>query len=194
MHPPFGGASLELRQTVKAVTPFGGLAIFAQFLERVGWSQVVSAHMPVHYSSPNAIDPSQTLTAFMISVIAGAKRFAHGSFLRADRALQAIFGLSRFPGDDAVRSFFGRFDAGKIEQFWKPIWGWLLERVPARREGYTLDLDKYCLRALQPSARGGARYNPGRRGGRSHHPLLAVLSEACFVLLRLAAARHDQCE
>src|SRR5579864_1761205 len=113
MHPPFGGASLELRQTVKAVTPFGGLAIFAQFLERVGWSQVVSAHMPVHYSSPNAIDPSQTLTAFMISVIAGAKRFAHGSFLRADRALQAIFGLSRFPGDDAVRSFFGRFDAGK---------------------------------------------------------------------------------
>jgi hypothetical protein len=182
MHPPFGGASLELRQTVKAVTPFGGLAVFAQFLERVGWSQVVSAHMPVHYSSPNAIAPAQTLTAFMISVMAGAKRFAHGSFLRADRALQAIFGLSRFPGDDAVRYFFGRFDAAKIEQFWKPIWAWLLERVPARREGYTLDLDSTVFERFGHQEGAERGYNPGRRGGRSHHPLLAVLSEACFVL------------
>jgi hypothetical protein len=53
----------------------------------------VDKHLPVHLKSPNAIDPAQTLTAFLIAVLAGARRFAHTSLLRADHALHA--GLAR---------------------------------------------------------------------------------------------------
>ena len=53
--------------------------------------------MPIHWRSPNHIDPTSTLTAFLISVLVGARRFAHASLLRGDRALHALLGLQRFP-------------------------------------------------------------------------------------------------
>jgi len=182
MKPVFGGSSLQLRETSKAVTPFGGLAVFAQFLQRVGWSEVVSEHMPLKYRSPNGIDPGHTLTTFMVSVLVGARRFAHSGLLRADHALHAIFGFRRCPGDDAVRSMFGRFNAAKIETFWRPLWSWMLERLPLSSAGYTLDLDSSVFERSGHQQGAQRGYNPGRRGGRSHHPLLAVLSEVHFVL------------
>jgi len=45
---------------------------------------------------PNAIDPAETFTAFLLSVVAGARRFAHTSLLRADVALHAVLGSRAF--------------------------------------------------------------------------------------------------
>ena len=59
-----------LRQTPRAVTPFGGLSVFIAFLQKIGYRQQVSEHMPVHLQSPNAINPGETFTAFLISVVA----------------------------------------------------------------------------------------------------------------------------
>jgi hypothetical protein len=39
----------------------------------------------------------ETFTAFLLSVVAGARRFAHTSLLRADVALRASLGMARFP-------------------------------------------------------------------------------------------------
>jgi hypothetical protein len=78
--------------------------------------------MPFAYHSPNAISPAQTLVAFIISVVAGARRLAHTDWLRADKALHALLGIERFPGTDTVRNFFLRFRQGHIEGFWRPLW------------------------------------------------------------------------
>jgi len=40
--------------------------------------------------------------------VAGARRFAHTSLLRADVALQALLGISRFPVDDTIWNLFKR--------------------------------------------------------------------------------------
>lgn len=182
MSPLFGGARLELDQTEKAVTPFGGLAVFAEFLGRIGWSEVLSAHFPFAYRSPNAIAPAQTLTVFLMAVLTGARRFAHAGLLRADRALHAMLGLARCPGDDAIRSLFRRFSHGDVERLFRPLWKWMLERHPKQSHGHTLDLDStvFARYGHQEGARRG--YNPGRHGGRSHHPVVAVLAESHFVL------------
>ena len=95
----WGGKKVELRETQRAVTPFGGLVVFFEFLRQVGYREAVSKHLPFHLTSPNAIDPVETFTAFLLSVVAGARRFAHTSLLRAEVALQALLGISRFPGD-----------------------------------------------------------------------------------------------
>jgi hypothetical protein len=50
----------------------------------------------------------------MISVVAGARRLAHTDWLRADKALHALFGIERFPGTDTVRNLFTRFRQGHI--------------------------------------------------------------------------------
>ena len=91
------GERLILRQTQRAVTPFGGIAVFISFLDKIGFVEAVRQHMPIRWRSPNQIDPSSTFTAFLIWVLAGAGRFAHASLLRGDRALQALLGLERFP-------------------------------------------------------------------------------------------------
>ena len=182
MNALFGGARVELAQTLKPVTPFGGLVVFAEFLRRIGWSEVLTAHWPFGYHSPNAIPPQQTLTVFLFAVLAGASRFAHGAMLRADLALRETLGLKRCAGDDAMRAMFGRFGFGEIERLFRPLWAWMLERLPKASSGYILDVDStvFARCGKQQGARRG--YNPSRRGGRSHHPLLAVLAQCHFVL------------
>ena len=68
---------LILRETQRAVTPFGGIAVFISFLGKVGFMEALRQHMPIHWKSPNHIDPSSTFTAFLMSVLVGARRFAH---------------------------------------------------------------------------------------------------------------------
>jgi len=119
----------------------------------------------------------------MVSVIAGAQRFAHANQLRADRALQALLGLKRFPSDDTILNYFRRFTQAEIERFWRPLWRWLISRLPWQPNGYSLDLDSTVFSRHGTPQQGAARgYNPRRPGRLSHHPLLAVLAEANFVL------------
>ena len=192
--PLWGGKKVVLRQTPRAVTPFGGLSVFIEFLGQIGYGQQVSAHLPVHLQSPNAIDPSQTFTAFLISVVAGARRFAHTALLRADRALHALLGIPRFPTDDTIRNLFKRFRQKLVVEFYEPLWAWQLTRVPKRADGYSLDLDSTVFERYGEQEGVKRGYNPRKPGRGSHHPLLAVLGEAHFVLhgwLRSGNTRAD---
>src|SRR3954447_6271530 len=87
---------LILRETQRAVTPFGGIAVFISFLDKIGFVEAVRQYMPIRWRSPNQIDPTSTFTAFLISVLVGARRFAHASLLRGDRALHALLGLELY--------------------------------------------------------------------------------------------------
>jgi hypothetical protein len=181
--PLFGSAPMILDETPKAVTPFGGLTSFIAFLQQIGFGARVAQAMPFPApTSPNAIPLAHTLTAFLFAVVTGASRFAHTDWRRGDRALQALLGLKRFPGDDTVRGFFRRFTQRQIEQFWRPLWAWLRTLVGCPAVGFFLDLDStvFCREGRQEGVRQG--YNPKRKGRKSHHPLLAVLAEAQFVL------------
>jgi hypothetical protein len=173
---------VELRETQRAVTPFGGLVVFFEFLRRIGYCEAVRQHVPFHLTSPNAIDPVETFTAFLLSVVAGARRFAHTSLLRADTALHALLGISRFPIDDTVRNLFKRFGQGQCQRFFSGLWNWQLERLPECSCGYSLDLDSTVFERYghqQGALRGP---NPRKHGRPSHHPLVAVLAEAHFLL------------
>src|ERR1035441_4182469 len=105
---------LILRETQRAVTPLGGVAVFVAFLHKVGFVEKLRQHMPIHWKSSNYIDTNATFTDFLMAVLAGAKRFAHANWLRNDRALHALLGLSRFPTDDTIRNLFRRFGLGDV--------------------------------------------------------------------------------
>lgn len=178
----WGEKKVVLRETPRAVTPWGGLSVFMEFLRRRGFREQVREHLPIRLESPNAIEPAQTFTTFLISVLTGARRFAHAARLRGDGALQALLGMERFPTDDTIRNLFKRFRHKLVVEFFAPLWAWQLERLPKREEGYSLDLDSTVFERYgrQEGARKG--YNPRKHGRASHHPLLAVLAEATFVL------------
>jgi len=179
----FGGAKLVLDETPKAISPFGGLASFISFLGQIDFARQIQKHLPfAEPASNNAIPLAHCLTAFLMSVVAGARRFAHTEWLRADHLLHVLLGLPRFPSDDTIRNFFLRFGQADIEAFWRPLWRWLLLLVKCPAKGCSLDLDStvFCREGTQEGAAKG--YNPRRKGRNSHHPLLAVLAEAQFIL------------
>ena len=177
--PLFGGGKIKLCDTLRAVTPFGGLSVLIEFFGRIGLVEQLQSREFYQPESPNHYQPGQVLVGFMLGVIAGARRFAHLNQLRADRALQAMLGLKRFPCDDTILNYFRRFSQAEIERFWRPLWRWLIARLPWRPSGYSLDLDSTIFSRHGSQQQGAARgYNPRRPGRLSHHPLLAVLAEA----------------
>jgi hypothetical protein len=173
---------LILRETQRAVTPFGGVAVFISFLGKIGFAEALRQHMPIRWKSPNHIDPSCTFTAFLMSVLVGARRFAHASLLRGDRALHALLGMDRFPTDDTIRNLFRAFGMGEVQRFYEPMAEWLMQRLPQREGGYTLDLDSTVFERYGKQEGSLKGHNPRKHGRPSHHPLLAVLSEAHFLL------------
>jgi len=126
------------------------------------------------------------MALFILSVIAGAQRFAHTNQLRGRIALTTRWlGMKRFPSDDTILNYFRRFSQAEVERFWRPMWRWLISRLPANwKRVFSLDLDSTIFsRHGAPATRSRQRLQflagPGRL---SHHPLLAVLAEANFVL------------
>lgn len=183
LHPVFNSRQLLLASTTKPVTPFGGLVSLIEFFNVLKLGEVLGRLMPFTYISPNAIPPEQTLLAFVISIIVGARRLAHTDWLRADRALHAMLGIDRFPGTDTVRNLLKRFTQPLIEAFWRPLWQWLLLQgwtVPA--EGWSLDMDSTVFQRSGHQEGAERGYNPSRPGRHTHHPLLAVLAEAPMIL------------
>lgn len=174
------GRQAVLRETKRPVTPYGGLVVLVELLRKMKVVEAVQSRLPFRYESNNAIAPEHTLLAFWLAVAAGARRFAHLQVLRCDRALQAICGVRAFPGDDTVRNFFLRFERAQLAQFFPSLWQWLFQQLPARR--CVLDLDSTVLQRFGRQEGAAHGYNPTRRGGRTHRPLLAFVSEPVFVL------------
>jgi hypothetical protein len=173
---------LILRETQRAVTPFGGIAVFISYLEKIDFLRALRQHMPIVWRSPNQIDPCFTFTAFLIVVLVGARRFAHAGLLRGDRALHALLGMDRFPTDDTIRNLFRRFGMGQVQRLFEPLAEWQMQRLPQRADGYTLDLDSTVFERYGKQEGSLKGHNPRKHGRPSHHPLLAVLSEAHFLL------------
>ena len=178
----FSNQRVVLRETSRAVTPLAGVAVFVAFLQKLNFIDKVRQHMPFRFTSPNQIEPTVTLTAFLLSVLAGAKRFAHTGLLRGDRALHALLGISRFPTDDTMRNLFRRFRMGDVHRLFDPLAEWQMERLPLREGGYTLDLDSTVFERYGRQEGSLKGHNPRKHGRPSHHPLLAVLAEAHFLL------------
>jgi hypothetical protein len=160
----FGGKKVELRSTRRAVTPYGGLVVFGEFLRRVGFAERVRAALPFELKSPNAIPAVETYTAFVLSVLVGARRFAQAGLLKADQALHGVLGIKRFPTDDTIRNLFKRFGQGAVYRFYSLLWGWQLDRLEPRAEGWSLDLDSVVFERYgrQQGARKG--HNPKKHG------------------------------
>ena len=191
----FGSHKIILRDTDRPVTPFGGLCVLVDFLRGTGFASAVESAMPFSMKSNNAIAPAETFTAFLFSVLTGARRFAHAQMLRADVALHAMLGLERFPGDDTIRNFFRRFRMMQVNSCFDALFRWQLARVPAREGGYTLDLDSTVFQRHGQQEGATRGFNPKRAGGPMHHPILAVLAEVQFVAhawLRSGKARASR--
>ena len=178
-----GGGEIEIGLTRKPVSPWGGLALFAAFGEAIGLRKAVeSALAGVSRTSPNALPCADLYLGFLVGVLTGASRFLHLERLRADSVLKRLFGLSRFVAPTTYARFFQGLTGQSREDAWASLVSWTLGLLPAREAGYVLDIDSTVVERCGEQEGALQGYNPRKRGGMTHHPVLAGLAE-CRVIL-----------
>ena len=90
-----GGGRIGVEACSDRLTPYGGLAAWSYYLERIGIVEDLARRCPVKRTSPNATPVRDVLHGFLIGILMGGRRFAHMRRLQDDRAVAAILGLSK---------------------------------------------------------------------------------------------------
>ncbi len=149
-----------------AVTPFGQLAFFIEFLKTAGlWDRWVE-ECPVTYTSPNAPAKADILGTILLSVLAGHRRYAHITALRFDGVNPQLLGMTKVASEDSVRRAFSGVEEA-------PCTEWLTRHLrnsyePLLREPWILDIDS-TVKPLYGHQEGAVKgYNPGKPGRPSH--------------------------
>jgi len=149
-----------------AVTPFGQLAFFIEFLKTAGlWDSWVK-ECPVRYRSPNAPTQADVLGTVLLSVLAGHRRYAHITALRFDGVNPQLLGMTKVCSEDSVRRAFSDVEESECT-------AWLTRHLricyePLLREPWILDIDT-TVKPLYGHQEGAVKgYNPGKPGRPSH--------------------------
>lgn len=141
------GQSIEIGFTDQKLSPHAGTASFWAFLRQSGWIDLVEKLLPHPVPTSNsALSPVSKVLSFVQGLLCGAKKLTHVAYLRRDPLVPELLGIKRVASQSVLSRFFQVFNsAGGNLACFGPLFGWCLERLPSRREGYALDLDSTRL-------------------------------------------------
>jgi hypothetical protein len=120
------------------------------------------------------------IESFWVSIWIGASRFAHSDWLRYDTTLQEIFDWSRSPSQSTFSRFFHKFSWKRNTEVFPQVQRWFFEQL--HFDNMTLDLDSSVITRYGEQEGSAVGYNPRKPGRRSHHPLMAFMSELRMVV------------
>jgi hypothetical protein len=162
----FGGTIHVKWDEVAAVTPFGQMVFFVEFLKTAGLWDAFVKDCPLSWESHNAPGKADVLGTILLSVLAGHRRYAHVTALRFDGVNPQLLGMSKVCSEDSVRRAFQDAEEATCTK-------WLTRHLqvsyePLLREPWILDIDTTVkpLYGHQEGAKKG--YNPGKAGRPSH--------------------------
>lgn len=183
-------------ETKSAATPMGQLAYFIEFLTLTGlWSRWQES-CPLNYSSPNAPSKADVLGTWMLSVLAGHKRYSHVTAIRCDGVNPGLMGMNKVISEDAMRGALKRIPEAEGTAW---LDRHLSESVaPLLDAPWIMDTDT-TVKPLYGKQEGAEiSYNPTKPGRPSHtyHTyLMAGLRQVLGVEVHAGnehAARHTQ--
>jgi Transposase DDE domain group 1 len=162
----FGGTIHVRWDEVAAVTPFGQMVFFVEFLKTAGLWDAFVKDCPLCWESHNAPGKANVLGTILLSVLAGHRRYAHVTALRFDGVNPQLLGMTKVCSEDSVRRAFQDAEEPVCTE-------WLRRHLqagyrPLLREPWILDIDTTVkpLYGHQEGAKKG--YNPGKPGRPSH--------------------------
>jgi len=164
----------------KQFTAWGGLRVLEEMLRRAGWEQALSEAPLPQPRSNRGIAPAVMLKGFLVTIWTGGGRFAHTALVRFDNALRTIFKLQQVASVSTFCRFFRRFGQKEVHQVFEHLSGWFWERLSP--QSWTVDLDSSVLTRYGDQEGSQRGYNPGHRGKKSHHPLMAFAAECRMVI------------
>jgi hypothetical protein len=171
-----GMKSMRIGFTDQRLTAHGGLAVWASFVTERGLREQLRAVLPHVPTSPNAYDPCDTALGFIGGILCGADKLARVAHLAHDPAVAEVLGIEAVPSQSTLSRFFARCGRSAAESL-SGLHRWALAELPARAEGYTLDLDSFSL-LHEDGHQEGVRVGYTRKGLKPcHRPIVAALAE-----------------
>ena len=155
----------------------------------------MTEHLPHRRAaSNNHLTPLTKALAFTHGLLCEARKLTHVAYFRRDPLVPQMLGIRRVASQSSLSRFFQVFtSAGVNLRCFRSLWRWGLERLPSRREGYTLDLDSTRL-LHEDSHQEGVQAGYTRMGvNPCLHPLLAILAEARLVVQLWLRAGSAHC-
>jgi hypothetical protein len=148
------------------LTALGQMPFFIDFLKTSGLFDAWIADCPLIYTSPNAPGKRDVLGTTMLSVLAGHRRYAHITALRADGVLPELLGMRKVVSEDSVRRGLAAIEAGKGSEWMQRHLDYCLS--PLLGEPWILDVDS-TIKPLYGHQEGAVvSYNPKKPGRPSH--------------------------
>lgn len=148
------------------LTPFGQLPFFITFLKVSGLFDADLADCPLSYTSPDAPSKRDVLGTILLPVLAGHKRYARITALRAGNVLRELLGMSRVMSEDAIRRALQAIDEGEGVAWLRRHLDYCI--APLLGEPWIMDIDT-TIKPLYGRQEGAlAGYNPKKPGRPSH--------------------------
>lgn len=171
---------LKIEFTDKEITPWGGMILMKQLIEKTKINEVLE-RLPLPVQGSNrGYEPTQLIKNFWVSIWSGAIRFEHLEITRMDKVIQKIFGWKQMAGHKSFQRYFKKFGQGDNQRIFTELFNWFFRQI--KFDNYTLDLDSTIMTRYgrQQGAKKG--YNPKKPGRNSHHPLIAFVSDVRMVV------------
>lgn len=175
------GSDFQVRFTDKPITPYAGIHPLHSFYKNCGLQDILNTLDLPQPGSNRGYNPEELLEGFFISVILGARRFAHTGKLRYDQAISELCGWKNgMASESTFTRFFRKFDINELDSLFIKYGQEWFDRIKLSK--HTIDIDstvitRYCT---QDGVEVG--YNPKKPGRGSHHPIIAFSAEAKMVI------------
>lgn len=171
---------IKFEFTDKEITPWGGIYLLRKFIDKMQLDKILELLPIPKQLSNRGYNPIQLIKSFLISVWCGASRFEHTEVIRQDEVIREIFGWSRMAGHKAYQRYFKKFTSAINHKVFTGLFKWMFNGI--KFDNYTLDLDSSVLTRYGEQEGAVVGYNPKKPGRKSHHPLIAFVSE-CKMLV-----------
>lgn len=164
------------------VSAWGGLALWSQFLRGINFRNQLTQWPLPQPGSNRGYDPVLLVEQFVTNVLCGANRLSHLNTLRLDKTVAKICDWPQIPEQKTFSRFFKRFRSpADSASLMVKVYAWCADKacIP---DTVTLDVDSTALTRFGRQEGAEIGYNPRYHGRRSHHPLIAFLTEPNLIL------------
>ena len=173
--------SIPYEFTNRSISPYGGLRAIEPILEKSGLRRMIKDLPLPGPGSNRGYKPHELVEGFLVSVILGATRFIHTSYIRQDEIIPKLFGWSRGVASQSTYSrFFKKFSLEDNDELFSELNRRWFERIGP--DIHTIDLDSTVITRYGTQEGVEVGYNPKKHGRGSHHPLIAFSAEAKMVV------------
>ena len=172
-------SNIKIEFTDKEITPHGGIALLQKMLEEMSFMDFLREVPLPQPRSNRGYDPVQIILQFILSIWCGANRFEHLEVTRFDGVLQKLFGWERMAGHRAFVRFFEKFNMEINDKVFTELYRWFFNNL--KFDNYTLDFDSSVITRYGDQQGAAVGYNAKKPGRKSHHPLMAFVSDVQMV-------------